>query len=65
MDKGRRNELTKLKYKKRLKQLGLKESEGNFNCYKSTGTPCSCPMCSPNKYNRTEKHKGNFENSEE
>ena len=30
-NKGRRNELTKLKYKKRLKQLGLKDGENIFN----------------------------------
>ena len=64
MDKGRRTELTKLKYKKRLKQLGLKEGEGKFTCYKSTGKPCSCEMCSPYKYNRTEKHKKTISNVE-
>lgn len=58
MNKGRRNELTRLKYKKRLKNLGLKEAENsNFYCYKSTGKPCSCPLCSPEKYKRTVKHK--------
>jgi hypothetical protein len=57
MNKGRRNQLTRLKYKKRLKNLGLKETDGNYHCYKSTGKPCSCPMCSPEKYDRTEKHK--------
>ena len=30
MNKGRRNELTRLKYKKRLKNLGLKETEGKL-----------------------------------
>ena len=46
MDKGRRNELIKLKYKKRLNQLGLKDGEGKFYAYKSHGKPCSCSMCS-------------------
>jgi hypothetical protein len=59
MNKGRRTQLTELKYKKRLKNLGLKETDPNskYYCYKSTGKPCSCPMCSPEKYKRTEKHK--------
>ena len=52
MDKGRRTELTKLKYRKRLKQLGLKEGEGKFYAYKSHGKPCSCFMCSSLKYKR-------------
>jgi hypothetical protein len=53
MDKGRRNELTKLKFKKRLKNLGLKqESPTDFICYKHQGKPCSCFMCSNKKYNR-------------
>lgn len=58
-NKGERQRKTQLKYKKRLKNLGLKETEpnSNYHCYKSTGKPCSCPMCSPEKYNRTEKHK--------
>ena len=66
MDKARRNELGKLKFKKRLKQLGLKEDdrEGrkvNYNCYRTTGQPCSCILCSPEKYKRSEKHKKNFD----
>jgi len=61
MNKGRRNELTRLKFKKRLEQLGLKQEDGNLFCYKTSGKPCSCEMCSPYKYKRTEKHKGNFE----
>lgn len=56
-NKGERQRKTRLKYKKRLKNLGLKENEGNFHCYKSTGKPCSCYLCSPEKYDRTEKHK--------
>jgi len=61
-NKGRRNELTKLKYKKRLRQLGLKDGEpnSNFHCFKSTGSPCSCEACSGDKYNRSQKHKNNY-----
>ena len=65
-NKGRRNELTKLKYKKRLKNFGLKENEPNSNyyCLKSTGKPCSCFMCSPYKFDRNEKHKNKDINDE-
>ena len=54
-NKGRREELTKLKFKKRLKQLDLKKEDGNLYCYKSTGKPCSCYMCSNDKYKRKKK----------
>lgn len=57
MDKKRRFELKMLKFKKRLKQLGLTTKEGNFNCYRTTGQPCSCYMCSPYKFSRKTKHK--------
>jgi len=50
MNKARREEIAKLKHKKRCKALGLKPEE--HYCYKAQGKPCSCPMCSPNKYKR-------------
>ena len=53
MNKARRNELTRLKFKKRLKQLGLKQGEGNFYAYKSHGKPCSCALCRNQKYKRS------------
>jgi len=56
MNKGRRNELKKLKYKKRLKQLCLKEGEGNFYAYRSHGKPCSCGMCRNEKYDRKKQN---------
>jgi len=52
MNKGRRQELKMLKYKKRLKQYGLKDGEGKFYAYRSHSCPCSCFMCSNHKYNR-------------
>jgi hypothetical protein len=55
-NKGRRIELTKLKFKKRLKQLGFKEGEGKFYAYKSHGKPCSCFLCRNVKFNRNSKH---------
>lgn len=57
INKHLRQIMTQLKFKKRLKQLGLLGKEGKFYCYKSTGNPCSCPLCSPEKYKRAVKHK--------
>lgn len=57
MNKRLRQVMTQLKFKKRLRQLGLLGKEGKYYCYKSTGKPCSCPLCSPEKYNRKIKHK--------
>lgn len=77
MDKGRRNELAKLKRKKRLRlyvsnldyfigEDGYKiqkpkttdvENTKFLQVYKSTSVPCSCSMCSPEKYSRKIKHK--------
>lgn len=59
INKGRRQELKMLKYKKRLKQLGLTEGKGkNYFAYRSHGSPCSCPVCSPAKYNRAKIKRG-------
>jgi hypothetical protein len=64
MNKARRHELKMLKYKKRLKQLGFKESaKSNLFAYRSHGTPCSCYMCSPYKYNRAKMKKMDFDGS--
>lgn len=56
MNKRRRHELKMLKYKKRLKQLSLKDGEGNFYAYRSHGQPCSCFVCSHSKYNRAKEN---------
>ena len=55
MNKGRREEVAKLKHIKRCKALGLKPEE--HYCYKAQGKPCSCNMCSPIKFSRKIKHK--------
>lgn len=57
MNKGRRSELTKLKYKKLLKLYGLKH--GGWTALKSHGTPCSCGICKADKFrdNDRQKHK--------
>lgn len=56
MNKHRRYELKMLKYKKRLRNLRIKGNEGgNYFSFRSHGSPCSCKMCSPNKYNRAKE----------
>lgn len=77
MNKGRRQEIKKRKYIKRLKTLGLLNEfpearispKGkhngipfNFTGYVTTGKPCSCYVCSKHKkYNRA---KNKFKNEE-
>jgi hypothetical protein len=69
MDKGRRQELTKLKFKKRLKNYGLLEEfekgNGNLFAFKSHGKPCSCSMCRQEKFKRKAKHKNRLYDTEE
>jgi hypothetical protein len=52
-NKGRRQELKKLKFLRRLKLYGLLqewiENKGNFNGFRTTGKPCSCFICSGHK----------------
>lgn len=45
MNKARRNELAKLKQKKRKEIYGL-QGDGHHSL-KSTGKPCSCIFCQP------------------
>lgn len=47
-------------FKRRLRKYGLKESDGNMNAFRTTGSPCSCAACSGEKYSRKEKHKTNY-----
>ncbi len=49
MNKARRNELRQLKYQRRLKNLGLKETDpnSNYHGFKDQGKPCSCIFCQP------------------
>lgn len=51
-----------LKFKKRLKLYGFTEEEikdpnNNLWAFKTSSKPCSCPMCSGEKYSRKKKHK--------
>lgn len=62
MNKARRNELRDLKWKKRLKTLGLKrEKPKDFIGFRDQGKPCSCSICSGQKYKRSVKHKHRIE----
>ena len=54
-NKGRRNELTKLKYKKRIKLFGIEE--GKAYVFKSHGAPCSCWACRGVKYRDVDRQK--------
>lgn len=53
MNKAERHRRKMLKYKKRLKNMGI---EGEQHCYRSTGRPCSCAMCDPHKATSEPKH---------
>jgi hypothetical protein len=55
MNKARRTELMKLHYKRRLKNLRLKDGVGHLFAYRSHGSPCSCIFCSPYKYDRAKE----------
>ncbi len=57
MNKRARFRIKMLKYKKRVRTLGLDEREGNFYAYRSHGKPCSCFVCSSEKFSRKIKHK--------
>lgn len=67
MNKARRQELKNLKYKKRLRLIGslnndtLVNPKGhnyNYTGFKNSSKPCSCPVCSPYKYDRAKVKKG-------
>lgn len=57
MNKHRRHEVKMLHYKRRLRNLKLKDGEGDFTAFRSHGQPCSCSVCRDEKYKRNEKHK--------
>lgn len=54
-NKARRNELTRLKYKKRLKIYNRKL--GEWFALKSHGSPCSCGICKGDKYRDKDRYK--------
>ncbi len=73
MNKLERKLKGQAKFKKRLNQIGItkkvidawdqKGISYKLNCYKSTGKPCSCNMCSPNKRKEVKaKYKVKYKN---
>lgn len=72
-NKGERNRKQKNVFKKRLKNRGINTIDGaiwlsgheyfktNFqhNSLRTTGTPCSCPLCSPGKVEDKAKYRLN------
>lgn len=70
MNKHERRIRGELKYKKRLELNGITSEViknitrrtgkiPNFYCYKTTGKPCSCANCSPNKREDKAKYRLN------
>jgi hypothetical protein len=61
MNKYIRNEITKLKFKKRLslhiQKTKIDPNEYKFYAFKSHSTVCSCFLCRDVKYSRTSKYK--------
>jgi hypothetical protein len=72
MNKEERKQKGHTKFLKRLKNYGIDElifKDGwgntkrgvkvNFNCYRTTGKPCSCAGCSPGKVEEKAKYRYN------
>jgi len=59
VNKADRHRIKMLKYKRRLRALGLYtiEIDLRLTAYRSHGKPCSCEICSPYKHSRKTKHK--------
>jgi hypothetical protein len=55
MNKGRKQELTSLKFKNRIQRIGIGATEANLWAYKSHGKPCSCFICRNPKYRNTKR----------
>jgi len=70
MNKLERRLKSKTKFKQRLKKYGISENEIKkdpraYSCFRTTGKPCSCYMCSPGKYGEErpkyyQKHKNKY-----
>jgi hypothetical protein len=64
MNKARRHELKMLKFKKRLKKYNLLDTNPTMpiriNCFRTTGKPCSCWLCSPTSYKETGLKKAEY-----
>jgi hypothetical protein len=62
MNKGRRNELKQLHYKRRRRIWRIPPNQ-SAHFLKTTGKPCSCWACQPpdENYNRAKEKRTNFE----
>jgi len=59
MNKGRRQELKMLKYKRRIGRMRLQGLPANaLYAYRSHGKPCSCFCCRSLKYSRSKEKTG-------
>ena len=58
MNKGRRNELRKLHYKRRAARL---PKDGSYNAFKSDRVPCSCWLCRDEKYRDRQRSRDKTE----
>ena len=59
MNKGRRQELKRLKFLRRVKKFNLNLADSSYNCYKNSSTPCSCHLCRGEKYRDSRNSKKN------
>ena len=63
MNKLERRLKGKFKFKKRLRNFRYTDGEiisrGSHNALRSTGKPCSCPLCSPGKVEEKAKYRLN------
>jgi len=57
MNKQERKIKGQFKFKKRLKNYQLLNSEFKHYSLKTTGKPCSCYMCSPKKIQEKSKYR--------
>lgn len=62
MNKGDRNRLKYLKFKRRLKMRGftikdVKNPRNNLYMFKSHGSPCSCWACRDRKYRDADRQR--------
>lgn len=62
-NKGRRNELRRLNYLRRVRNRrpayrwpGSLEPPAVYVCYMTTGSPCSCSLCKPHRFTGELKH---------
>lgn len=69
INKGIRQQRKINHYKKRLKNLCLKESDDNaergYSAYRSHGAPCSCWACRQKKYRDNRGKNNSFNLNEE